>query len=225
MAKYHLPLPYLGAIALTQESKQRNRINRLLPQLDLLFSEVSLEAYPFKLGAKPAIEIALEVSVHDKQRHHTKHTLLKTMSHTITVEPKSVVPILIDDNVHVNLNEEFFERVNLLTKLTNELNRWKKKVNQKDLWLKLVTISSDPVTAVFESAAATIDTRGFPKTLSLETAAFNAADNFWDKHIDTGDFAESWKQYERLNQKATNALEEFPALLLLLQTLEKKDKS
>ncbi len=221
----HLPLPYLGAIALTQESEQRNRINLLLPQLDLLFSEVSLEAYPFKLGAKPAIEIALEVSVHDKQHHHTKHTLLKAMSHTITVEPKSVIPILIDDNVHVNLNEEFFKRVNLLAKLTNDLNRWKKKVNQKDLWLKLVTISSDPVTAVFESAAATIDTRSLPKTLSLETAAFNAANNFWDKHIDTGDFAESWKQYERLNQKATNALEKFPALLLLLQTLQKKDKS
>ena len=221
----HLPLPYLGAIALTEEPEQRAHIVQLLPQLNLLFSEVSLRTYPFELGARPAIEIGLETSVYDKQRHHAKHTLLKTTPHIVTVDPQSTIPILIDDNVQVSLTQEFFKRVDLFTAFTNELKNRKKRVNQKDLWLKLVLASNDPVTAVFESAVATINTRYLPKTLSLETAAFNAAEKFWEEHIDIGDFAESWEQYEQLSQKATNTLEEFPALLLLLQTLQKKDEN
>ena len=221
-----LPLPYLGSIVLTQEPEQRPRINQLLPQLDLLFSEVSLEAYPFKLyDVKLAIEIALEISVHDKERHHTKHTLLKTTPQVITVDPRSSVPILIDDNVRVDLSEEFFTRVNLLTDIIEDLTRRKKKVNQRDLWLKLVLTNNDPVTAVFESAVATLNTKHLPKTWSLEDTAFKEAENFWDGHIDKGDFAQSWKQYETLNQKSTSILEEFPALLLLLQTLQKKDEN
>ena len=220
-----LPLPYLGAIALTQEPEQRARIAQLLPQLNLLFSEVSLRTYPFELSARPAIEIGLETSVHDKKLHHTRHTLLKTTPYIITVDPQSTIPILIDDNVQVNLTQAFFKRINLFAELTNELKNRKKKVNQKDLWLKLMLTSNDPVTAVFESAVATINTRHLPKTLSLETAAFNAAEKFWEEHIDIGDFAENWKQYEQLSQKVTNTLEEFPALLLLLQTLQKKDEN
>jgi hypothetical protein len=220
-----LPLPYLGAIALTQEPEQRAHIAQLLPQLNLLFSEVSLRTYPFELGARPAIEIGLETSVYDKKLHHTRHTLLKTTPHIITIDPQSTIPILIDDNVQVNLTQAFFKRLDLFTAFTNELKNRKKKVNQKDLWLKLVLASNDPVTAVFESAVATINTRYLPKTLSLETAAFNAAERFWEEHVDIGDFAENWEQYEQLSQKATNTLEEFPALLLLLQTLQKKDEN
>ena len=220
-----LPLPYLGAIALTQEPEQRAHIVQLLPQLNLLFSKVSLRTYPFELGIRPAIEISLETSVHDKKLHHTRHTLLKTIPHIITIDPQSTIPILIDDNVRVNLTQAFFKQVDLFTKFTNEFKNRKKRINQKDLWLKLVLASNDPVTAVFESAVATINTRYLPKTLSLETAAFNAAEKFWEEHIDIGEFAESWEQYEQLNQKAINTLEEFPALLLLLQVLQKKDES
>lgn len=220
-----LPLPYLGSIALTQEPEQRTYINQLLPQLDLLFSEVSLRAYPFKLDVKPAIEIALEIAVYDKERHHTKHTLLKTTPHTIIVDPRSSVPILIDDNVRSDLSKEFFKRVNLLTDTIKDLTHWKKKSNQKDLWLKLVLTNNDPVTAVFESAVATLNTKRLPKTWSLEDTAFKEAENFWDRHMDNSDFTQSWKQYEALNQKATSTLEEFPALLLLLQTLQKKNKN
>ena len=220
-----LPLPYLGAIALTQEPKQRAHIAQLLPQLNLLFSEVSLKTYPFELGARPAIEIGLETSVHDQKLHHTRHTLLKTTPHIITVDPRSAIPILVDDNVQLNLTQAFFDRVNLFAELTNELKNRKKRVNQKDLWLKLVLASNDPVTAAFESSVATINTRRLHKTLSLETAAFSTAEDFWERHIDRDDFAESWERYEQLSQKATNALEEFPALLLLFQTLQEKDEN
>lgn len=216
-AKY-LPLPYLGAIALTHESK--NCVRNLLPHLDIIFSDIALKTYPFKSKVRPAIEIALEIAIDKKDKHYNKHTLLKTMSHTITVDPQSAVPILIDDNVQVSLNKAFFERANLLAELTNELKR-KKRYNQKDLWLKLILASSDPVTAVFESSQATIDTKKL-QALSLEDTAFNDTESFWDRHINKGDFAESWKEYERLNRNTTNALEEFPALLLLLRALQKQ---
>ena len=219
-----LPLPYLGAIVLTQEPEQRAHISRLLPEIDVLFSEVSLRAYPFELVARPAIEVGLEMSVHDKKLHHTRHTLLKTTSHIITVDPQSAVPILVDDNVQVNLTKASFDQVNLFAELTSEIKNRKRKVNQKDLWLKLVLANNDPVTAVFESSIATINTKSLPKTFSLETAAFNTAEDFWERHIDKGDFAESWDQYEELNQKTTSTLEEFPALLLFLQMLQTKGK-
>ena len=220
-----LPLPYLGAIALTQEPKQRIRIAQLLPELDLLFSPVSLRAYPFELDVSPAIEIGLEISVHDRKLHHTRHTLLKTTPHIITVGSQTAIPILIDDNVQVSLTKAFFDQVNLFSELTSEIKNRKRKVNQEDLWLKLILTNNDPVTAVFESAIATIDTRALPNTFSLETAAFNTAENFWERHINKDDFAESWEQYEQLSQKTTNTLEEFPALLLLLQMLQPKNKN
>ncbi len=218
----HLPLPYLGAIALTHDS--RERIRNLLPQLDILFSDVSLRAYPFEVKVNPAIEVALETAIHDQQYHANRHTLLKTTPHIITVDPKSAVPLLIDDNVQVGLSEEFFKRVNLLADVTNKLKRRKRKAHQKDLWLKLVLANSDPVTAVFESSFATINTERLPKGVSLDAAAFNDAEDFWERYIDKGDFAQSWAQYESLRQNTTNALEEFPSLLILLQALQKPDR-
>ena len=216
----HLPLPYLGAIALTHESN--DRVRSLLPHLDLIFSNVALKAYPFESEVRPAIEVALGTTIKPDRSAHQKHTLLKMTPHITTVNSQSAIPILIDDNVQVSLTKAFFEREKLLTEVTNELKRSKKGVNQKNLWLKLVLANKDPVTAVFESSAATINVGRLPKNSTLEDIAFKDAENFWDRHIDKGDFAESWKQYEELKQNATNALEEFPALLLLLQALQKQ---
>jgi HD-like signal output (HDOD) protein len=83
---------------------------------------------------------------------------------------------------------------------------------------------SDPLTAVFESVQATTDTRRLPEGFSLDTVAFQDAENFWDKYIDQGDIAQSWTQYEKLNKKTTTALEEFPALPLLMQALQKSNE-
>ena len=209
-----LPLPYLGAIALTHKSKEH--VRKLLPHLDLIFSEVALKAYPFESKVCPAMEFALETAIKDA-KHAGKHTLLKTTSRIITVDPQSAVPVLIDDNIRVSLTKEFFKQANFLDELTNELTHRKKRLNQKDLWLKLVLANNNPVTAVFESSVA---------ITNMEHTAFHDAEDFWDKHIDhKSDFAESWKEYERLKQNATNALEEFPALLLLLQALQKQKQA
>ncbi len=216
----HLPLPYLGAIALTHEKKER--VRNLLPHLDLIFSDIALKAYPFESEVSAAIEVALGTTIKPDPSAHQKHTLLKMAPHITTVNSLSTIPMLIDDNVQVSLTKAFFEREKLLTQVTNELKRSKKRVNQKNLWLKLVLSNNDPVTAVFESSAATINMTRIPKISSLEDIAFKDAEDFWDRHIDTGDFAESWKQYVQLKQNTTNALEEFPALLLLLQSLQKQ---
>lgn len=219
-----LPLPYLGAIALTQEPEQRSLIKQLLPQLDLLFSKVILATYPFKIEVNPAIEIGLEVPVHDQKQHHAKHTLLKTAPHLVSVKPQAAIPLLIDDKVQVNLTKEFFSRANRLADIADTLKRRKKKVSQQDLWLKLILANRDPVTAVLESAAATLQTEGLPKTMSLDTVAFTDAEKFWNQHIRKEDFAASWDWYEQLHQSAAAALEEFPALLLLLQMVTSTEK-
>lgn len=218
-----LPLPYLGAIALTQDPEQRSLINQLLPQLDLLFSEVTLATYPFKIEVNPAIEIGLEVPVHDRKQHHAKHTLLKTASHLVSVKPQAAIPLLIDDKVQVNLTEAFFMRANRLADIADTLKRRKKEVRQQDLWLKLILANRDPVTAVLESAAATPKAEK-TKTMSLDTVAFTEAEKFWNQHIRTEDFASSWDRYEQLHQSAATALEEFPALLLLLQMVTSTEK-
>jgi len=215
-----LPLPYLGAIALTHESN--DRIRSLLPHLDFIFSDITLKAYPFESKVSPAIEIALGSTIKPDRSAHQKHTLLKMAPHITTVNAESTIPILIDDKVQVSLTKAFFEREKLLTKVTNELKRFKKGVNQKNLWLKLVLSNNDPVTAVLDSSAATINVGRLPKNSTLEDIAFKDAENFWDRHINMGDFADSWKQYEELRHNAANALEEFPALLLLLQALQKQ---
>ena len=216
----HLPLPYLGAIALTHEKNEH--VRNLLPHLDLIFSDIALKAYPFEPKVYPAIEVALGTTIKPDRSAHQKHTLLKIAPHITAVNSRSIIPILVDDNVQVSLTKAFFDREKLLTAVTNELKRRKKRVDQKNLWLKFVLSNNDPVTAVFESSAATINMTHIPKTSSLEDIAFKDAEDFWDRHIDTGDFAESWKQYVHLKQNATNALVEFPALLLLLQSLQKQ---
>ncbi len=216
-----LPLPYLGAILLTHNSRQR--IRDLLPQLDTLFADVLLKAYPFEVMAQPAIEIALEAAIQDA-KHASKHTLLKISPRIITVGPKASVPLLTDDDVQTDVNKALFERIAELTRVTDGLTRRKRKLNQKDLWLKLVLSGEDPVTAVLESAQAATNTKKLPKGLSLDSAAFNAAEQFWDEFISQGDLAQSWEQYETLNQSTAAALEEFPILPILLQAFQKKQK-
>lgn len=214
------PLPYLGAILLTHNSRQR--IRDLLPQLDMLFTDVSLRAYPLELTAKPAVEIALEVAIQDS-KHASKHTLLKISPRTVTIEPKASIPLLTDDDVQTEVNKALFERVAELTRITKSLIQKKRKLKQKDIWLKLALAGDDPVTAVLDSAQAATDTKRLPKGLSLENAAFNAAEKFWDEFINQDTIAQSWEQYEQLNQTTTTALEEFPILPILLQAFQKKE--
>ena len=161
---------------MTHESN--DRVRNLLPHLELIFSDVVLMTYPFKSKVHPAIEVALGTTIKPDRSAHQKHTLLKMTPHITTVNSQSAIPILIDDNVQVSLTKAFFEREKLLTEVTNELKRSKKGVNQKNLWLKLVLSNNDPVTAVFESSAVTINVGRLPKNSTLEDIAFKRCRKF-----------------------------------------------
>lgn len=214
-----LPLPYLGAILLTHDSRQR--IRDLLPQLDILFADVSLKVYPFEMMVRPAIEVALEAAVQDA-KHAGKHTLLKISPRVVAVGSSASIPLLTDDNMQTDVTKALFERAAKLTSITDDLKLRKRNLNQEEIWLKLVLTGNDPVTAVLESARAATDTRKLSKGLSLDSVAFINAEDFWDAFIAKASLAQSWDQYEQLNETTTTALEEFPTLSTLLQAFQKK---
>jgi hypothetical protein len=215
-----LPLPYLGAIALTH--KQAQSIKLLLPKLKQVFTDVTLHVYPFEITVRPAIEVVIETALTD-QKHAGKHTLLKTTPRVVTVEPRSTLPLLIDDKVQINVTAELFERAEMLYRLMLSLPRQKRKIRQSDLWLKLILNSSDPITAVFESAQATIDSKKLPKNSSMEHAAFRDAESFWLQYFDTDSPAQSWDAYERQRLETSTTLEQFPAIMLLIRALHDPD--
>ncbi|EFO80728.1 hypothetical protein OSCT_1421 [Oscillochloris trichoides DG-6] len=215
-----LPLPYLGAVVLTH--KQAQSIKLLLPKFKQLFVNVTLHAYPFKIMVRPAIEFVVEIALAD-QKHAGKHTLLKTTPRVVTIEPRSTVPLLIDDKVQINITARLFERTEMLYRLMQPLRRQKRQIKQSDLWLKLILDSNDPVTAVFESAQATLDSKKLPKSSSIEHEAFRDAEDFWLRHFDTGNPAQSWDAYEQQRDETSTTLEQFPAIMLLIRTLHDPD--
>lgn len=215
-----LPLPYLGAVALTH--KQAQTIKQVLPKLKQLFANVILHVYPFEILIRPAIEIVMETSLAD-QKHAGKHTLLKTTPRVVTVEPRSNVPLLIDDKTQVNVTSRLLERAEMLYRLMQPLRRQKKKVKQSELWLKLILNSTDPITAVFESAQITLDLKKLPKNNSIEDEAFRDAEHFWRYHFGTGSPAQSWDVYEQHHDETSTALEQFPAIIMLIRALHDPD--
>ncbi len=215
-----LPLPYVGAVALTH--KQASSIKLLLPKLKQLFNDVTLHVYPFEIRVRPAVEIVIETSLTDT-KHAGKHTLLKTTPRIVTVEPHSTIPLLIDDKMQVNVTSKLLERAGMLYRLMQPLRRQKKMVKQSDLWLKLILNSSDPITAVFESTQATLDPKKLLKNSSIEDEAFKDAEQFWRQHFGTGSSAQSWDDYERQYNETSTALEQFPAIIMLIRALYDPD--
>ncbi len=215
-----LPLPYLGAVALTH--KQTQTIKQFLPKFKHLFTNVMLQVYPFEILIRPAIEIVMETSLTD-QKHAGKHTLLKTTPRVVTVEPRTTVPLLIDDKTQVNVTSSLLERAEMLYRLMQPLRRQRNKVKQSDLWLKLILNSTDPITAVFESAQATLDSKKLPKNSSIENEAFRDAEHFWRQHFGTGSPAHSWDVYEQQHDETSTALEQFPAIIMLIRALHDPD--
>lgn len=215
-----LPLPYLGAVALTH--KQAQTIKQFVPKFKQFFTTIILHVYPFKILIRPAVEIVMEILLTD-QKHAGKHTLLKTTPRVVTVEPRSTVPLLVDDKTQVNVTSKLLERSEMLYHLIQPLRRSKKRIKQSDLWIKLILNGSDPITAVFESAQATLDSKKLPKNSSVEQAAFRDAQDFWDRHFNTGSPAQSWDAYEQQHDETNTTLEQFPAIMMLIRALHEPD--
>lgn len=111
-----LPLPYLGAILLTQNHAPQVQV--LFDCLEVLFDGIELLAYPFKVTVKPAVELAFEMAVSDLKQHHAKHTYLKTSPTIVSVDPDSKFTLLIDNGLQLEVSRKFFEdrkRVNKLS--------------------------------------------------------------------------------------------------------------
>jgi len=130
----------------------------------------------------------------------------------------------IEDKEQVSLGIKFFKRLRTLQNATKNLKRFKKRekniVYQKDIWLKLVLSGDDPVTAVFESEKALIDSKILPKDLPLETVAFSNAEKFWNDQLKGNSLGETWENYEHMKQETETALEQFPYLQRLFMIFE-----
>jgi len=193
-----LPLPYLGAILLTQDKAQE--VQKLFYCLDVLFSDVQLWAYPFKVTARPAIDLAFEMAINDLQKHHTKHTYLKTNPITAVVEPGSKFTLLVDNGLQLEVSRQFFNDRKRLNQLLHALSGQKRQHH----WLLSILQGNDPVTATVEAF--------------YDQAAFDQAERvFWDPQMGGGSPAEQWRAYEKVREEIEQIVLRYPLLIEFLK--------
>ncbi len=190
-----LPLPYLGAISLTQN--EARRVRDLFECLEVIFHEIRLAAYPFELAVQPAVELAFEMAVNDLKQHHTKHTYLKTSTTIVAVAPNSKFTLLVDNKLQLEVNREFFEDRKRVNKLLESI----KGEEQRRNWLLAVLQGADPVTATAESF------------YDAENPLWNAERSFWDAQFGTAGFANQWKEYEEVRKEVQSIASKYPLLI------------
>jgi hypothetical protein len=189
-----LPLPYLGAILLTQDKFAQ--VQALFDCLEVLFEKVVLSAYPFKVTVQPAVEIAFEMVVNDLQKHHTKHTYLKTSPIIVSVDPESKFALLVDNNLQLEVNRQFFADRDELVELLNNIRGQKRQYN----WLLSVLQGNDPVTATAE-------------TFYDRASFYQAEEAFWNTHMEEGSPAEQWSTYEEVKKEVEQIVSRYPLLV------------
>jgi len=189
-----LPLPYLGAILLTQDKAAQ--VRTLFDCLEVLFDKVELLAYPFKVTVQPAVELAFEMAVNDLQKHHTKHTYLKTSPLIVAVAPQSKFTLLVDNGLQLEVNKEFFEDRKQLRELLEGIGGLKRQHN----WLLAVLQGEDPVTA---TAEAFYDRSSF----------WQAEKVFWDTQLSAASPVEQWQQYEEVRNEVRRIVAKYPMLI------------
>jgi len=189
-----LPLPYLGAILLTQNEAAQIRI--LFDCLEVLFDKVELLAYPFRVTVQPAVELAFEMAVSDLQKHHTKHTYLKTSPLIVAVDHQSKFTLLVDNGLQLEVSKEFFEDRKQLRELLGGIGGLKRQHN----WLLAVLQGEDPVTA---AAEAYYDRSPF----------WQAERVFWDTQLSAASPAEQWQQYEEVRDEVKRIVAKYPMLI------------
>lgn len=189
-----LPLPYLGAILLTQDKFAQ--VKALFDSLEMLFEEVVLSAYPFKVTVQPAVELAFEMAVNDLQKHHTKHTYLKTSPITVSVGPESEFTLLVDNNLQLEVNRKFFADRDRLFELLDNIKGQKRQYN----WLLSVLQGNDPVTATAE-------------TFYDRASFYKAEEAFWSTHIEEGPPAKQWSTYEEMRKEVEQIVSRYPLLI------------
>lgn len=190
-----LPLPYLGAILLTQN--EANQIRNLFDSLEVLFEEVVLSAYPFEVTVQPAVELALEMAVNDRKQHHTKHTYLKTSPTIVSVDPHSKFTLLVDNGLQLEVSRHFFEDRKRIDELLSNIKGQERRRN----WLLAALQGIDPVTATAESF------------YDGENPLRSAEQFFWNAHLQAETFAHQWQKYEEVRQEVFSILSRYPLLI------------
>jgi len=189
-----LPLPYLGAIQLTQN--EASQVRTLFDCLEVLFEEAELVAYPFKVTVQPAVELAFEMAVNDLKQHHTKHTYLKTSPTIVSVDPDSKFTLLVDNGLQLEISRKFFEDRRRVNELLESIKGQKRQHN----WLLSVLQGIDPVTATAEA---------FYDRDPLR----QAEEAFWDTQLDAASPAELWQQYEEARKEVSHIVTRYPMLI------------
>lgn len=190
-----LPLPYLGAILLTQNEGFQIRTT-LFDCLEMLFDQVELLAYPFRVTVQPAVELAFEMAVNDLQKHHTKHTYLKTNPIIVAADPRSKFTLLVDNGIQLEVSKEFFEDQRRLCELREGIGKRERQHN----WLLAVLQGNDPVTATAEAF--------------YDRSPFGQAERmFWDTQLSAASPAEQWQQYEEVRDEMRRIVAKYPMLI------------
>lgn len=189
-----LPLPYLGAILLTQN--EATQIRTLFDCLEVLFDRFELLAYPFKVAVQPAVELAFEMVVNDLKQHHTKHTYLKTSPTIVSVDPDSKFTLLVDNGLQLEISRQFFDDRRRVSDLLKGIKGQKQRHN----WLLAVVQGIDPVTATAEAFYDQGPLRQAEKV-------------FWDMQFSISSFAEQWQQYERVRDEVSRIVAGYPMLI------------
>jgi hypothetical protein len=189
-----LPLPYLGAILLTQDKAQD--VRRLFDHLEVLFCNVELRVYPFKATIQPAVELAFEMAINDLQKHHTKHTYLKSNPITVTVSPESKFMLLVDNGLQLEVSHQFFADQKRIETLLSGIKGLERRRN----WLLAVLGGNDPATATAEAF--------------YDQATFWHAENtFWATQMGRGSPAKQWQAYEEVQKEIKQIVSRYPLLI------------
>ncbi|HET89950.1 MAG TPA: hypothetical protein ENN99_04305 [Chloroflexi bacterium] len=190
-----LPLPYMGAILLTQN--EAAQIRTLFDCLETLFDQAELVAYPFKVTVQPAVELAFEMPVNDLKEHHTKHTYLKTSPTIVSVDPDSKFTLLVDNGLQLEVSRKFFEDRRRMNELLEGIKGQKRQHN----WLLAVLQGIDPVTATAEAF------------YDYDAPLLQAEKVFWDMQLDAASLAEQWQRYEKVRGEVSRIAARYPMLI------------
>lgn len=190
-----LPLPYLGAILVTQDKDEQ--VRALFDRLEVLFEPVELVAYPFRITVQPSIELAFEMAVNDLRQHHTKHTYLKTSPTIVSADPDSKFTLLVDNGLQLEVSRQFFED----RRRVNELLRGIKGQERRRNWLLAVLQGTDPVTATAESF------------YDGEDPLRCAEQFFWNAQLGAETLAHHWQKYEEVCREVQNIVSKYPLLI------------
>lgn len=190
-----LPLPYLGAILSTE--REARQIRALFEQLEMLFDDVVLWAYPFRIAVQPAVEIAFEMAVNDKKQHLTKHTYLKTSPLITVVDPDNKFTLLVDNGLQLEISKKFFEDRRRVNELLESIKGQKRQHN----WLLAVLQGIDPVTATAEAFG------------DYNAPLQQAEKTFWNTQLDAASLAEQWQRYEKVRGEVSRIVARYPMLI------------